>query len=248
MNGRIGDDVRERVRDATDIVQLIGERVPLRRSGRSFKGLCPFHTEKTPSFTVTPDRQIWHCFGCSRGGDVFAFLMEKDKLSFPEALHALADRAGIELPEREWGPKDEAFDRIYQSNALASDFFQASLGTPAAGRAREYLAGRGFEEPWRTRFQIGWAPEGWDALATALGKLMPAAVLEEAGLIVRRGEGTGHYDRFRNRVMFPIAAASGKVAGFGARAIAPDDTPKYLNSPETPVFRKGRLLYGLPAA
>lgn len=248
MSGRIGEEARERVRDATDIVQLIGERVALRRSGRSFKGLCPFHTEKTPSFTVTPDRQIWHCFGCSRGGDVFAFLMEKDKLSFPEALRALADRAGIELPQPERGPQDDVFDRIYQANALASDFFQASLRAPAGAVAWEYLVGRGFEEPWLTSFQIGWAPEGWDGLTTALGKLLPAAVLEEAGLIVRRGDGSGHYDRFRNRIIFPIASAAGKIAGFGARAIAPEDTPKYLNSPETPVFRKGRLLYGLPAA
>ncbi len=248
MSGRIGEDARERVRDATDIVQLIGERVALRRSGRSFKGLCPFHTEKTPSFTVTPDRQIWHCFGCSRGGDVFAFLMEKDKFSFPEALRALADRAGIDLPQPERGPKDDVFDRIYQANALASDFFQASLRAPAGAKARAYIAGRGFEEPWLTNFQIGWAPEGWDGLATALGKLMPAAVLEEAGLVVRRGDGSGHYDRFRNRIIFPIATAAGKVAGFGARAITPEDTPKYLNSPETPVFRKGRLLYGLPVA
>ena len=245
---RIGEEVRERVRDATDIVQLIGERVELRRAGRSFKGLCPFHTEKTPSFTVTPDRQIWHCFGCSRGGDAFAFVMETEKVTFPEALRMLADRAGIEMPKQERVPGEEMFDRLHQANALARDFFQASLHGEGAAAARAYLAGRGFEEPWLTRFEIGWAPERWDGLLTALSKLLPAAVMEQAGLILRRGDGSGHYDRFRNRILFPVATGAGKIAGFGARAIAESDTPKYLNSPETPVFRKGRLLYGLPLA
>ncbi len=256
MNEPIREEARERVRDATDIVQLIGEKVALRRAGRSYKGLCPFHTEKTPSFTVTPDRQIWHCFGCSKGGDVFAFVMEAEKVTFPEALRALADRAGIELPKQERGPGDEVFDKLYQANALARDFFRASLGASGgsagagggAAKARAYLAGRGFEEPWLSRFDVGYAPEGWDGLLTALAKLLPADVMERAGLIVRRAEGTGHYDRFRNRVLFPVATASGKIAGFGARAIAEGDEPKYLNSPETPVFRKGRLLYGLAIA
>lgn len=249
MSARMGgEEARERVRDATDIVQLIGERVQLRRAGRSFKGLCPFHTEKTPSFTVTPDRQIWHCFGCSKGGDVFAYVMELDKLTFPEALRMLADRAGIELPKQERGAGDEKFDKIYQANALARDFYRASLQGEAAKRARAYVAARGFEEPWLARFEVGWAPEGWDGLLTALAKLLPAEVMEQAGLIVRRGDGSGHYDRFRNRVIFPVATAAGKVAGFGARAIAEGDDPKYLNSPETPVFHKGRLLYGLPVA
>ncbi len=248
VSARIGEEARERVRDATDIVQLIGEKVALRRAGRSYKGLCPFHSEKTPSFTVTPDRQIWHCFGCSKGGDVFAFVMETDKLTFPEALRMLADRAGIELPKTERGPGDEAFDKLYQANALARDFFRANFGTAPAAKATAYMAARGFEEPWLTRFEVGWAPEGWDGLLSTLAKLLPADVLEQAGLIVRRGDGSGHYDRFRNRVMFPVATGSGKVAGFGARAIAEEDEPKYLNSPETPVFRKGRLLYGLPIA
>lgn len=248
MSGRAGEEARERVRDATDIVQLIGERVALRRAGRSFKGLCPFHAEKTPSFTVTPDRQMWHCFGCSKGGDVFAFVMERDKLTFPEALRALADRAGIELPQQEGGARNDAFDKLYQANALARDFYRASLVSEAGAKARAYILSRGFEEPWLTRFEVGWAPEGWDGLSKALGKLLPAAVLEQAGLTVRRGDGSGHYDRFRNRVLFPVATGSGKIAGFTGRAIAEGDEPKYLNSPETPVFRKGHLLYGLTQA
>jgi DNA primase len=248
MNVRLGEEARERVRDATDIVQLIGEKVQLRRAGRSYKGLCPFHTEKTPSFTVTPDRQIWHCFGCSKGGDAFAFVMELDKVTFPEALRMLADRAGIELPKQERGAGEEAFDKLYQANALARDFFRASFASEAAKKARAYVAARGFEEPWITRFEVGWAPEGWDGLLNALAKLLPSDVMEQAGLIVRRGDASGHYDRFRNRLIFPVSTAAGKVAGFGARAIAEGDEPKYLNSPETPVFRKGRLLYGLPIA
>ena len=247
MTVRTPDEAKEQVRDATDIVALVGEKVRPRRSGRSWKGLCPFHAEKTPSFTVNPERQVWHCFGCGKGGDAFAWLMELEKATFPEALQSLADRAGIELPKAERGPGDAARDRLYQANALALDFFQASLRSPAGETARAYLAGRGFEEGVLDAYQVGWAPEGWDSLATTLGKLLPPAVLEEAGLLLRRGGGS-HYDRFRNRILFPVMAAAGKVAGFGARAIAPEDQPKYLNSPETAVYRKGSVLFGLPQA
>jgi DNA primase len=246
---RTADEAKEAVRDATDIVALIGERVRLRRVGTRWSGLCPFHAEKTPSFTVNPERQIWHCFGCDKGGDVFAFLMETDKVSFPEALGILADRAGIELPKGGRGPGAAARDRLHQANALASDFFQASLraDTPGAGRARAYLAGRGFEGEILDRFHVGWAPDQWAAMTGALEKLLPAKTLEEAGLTLRRGDGS-HFDRFRNRVVFPVETAPGKTAGFGARAIAPEDQPKYLNSSESAVFRKSALLFGLPQA
>jgi DNA primase len=244
---RSSDEAKEQVRDATDIVALVGEKVRLRRAGRSWKGLCPFHAERTPSFTVNPERQVWHCFGCGKGGDAFAWLMETEKLPFPEALEALAERAGIELPKSERGPGDAARDRLYQANALANDYFMASLRSSAGSGARAYLAGRGFDDETLDAFRIGWAPEGWDGLAATLGKLLSERVIEEAGLTLRRGDGS-HYDRFRNRVTFPVLAAAGKVAGFGARAIAPDDQPKYLNTPETPVYRKGSLLFGLPQA
>ncbi len=247
MTVRTPDEAKEQVRDATDIVALVGEKVRLRRSGRSWKGLCPFHAEKTPSFTVNPERQVWHCFGCGKGGDAFAWLMELDKATFPEALQSLADRAGIELPKADRGPGDAARDRLYQANALANDYFKASLHSAAGETARAYLAGRGFDQEVLDAYQVGWAPEGWDGLATTLGKLLPHAVLEEAGLLLRRGDGS-HYDRFRNRIMFPVMAAAGKVAGFGARAIASEDQPKYLNSPETTVYRKGSVLFGLPQA
>jgi len=247
MTARSAEEAKEEVRTASDIVQIVGERVPLRRMGRAWKGLCPFHAEKTPSFTVNAERQMWHCFGCNRGGDVFSFLMEIDKVTFPEAIAVLAERAGIELPASGRGAGDGKRDRLYQANALANDFFRASLRSPAGAKARSYLAGRGFDEALLDRFQVGWAPEGWDGLSTALGKLLPPTVLEEAGLVLRRGDGT-HYDRFRGRITFPIEAAAGRVAGFGARSIAPEESPKYINSPETPVYRKGGLLFGLPLA
>ena len=244
---RTPQEAKEEVRNAIDIAQVIGERVPLRRAGRTWKGLCPFHAEKTPSFTVNPERQIWHCFGCNKGGDVFAFLMEIDKSTFPEALQALAERAGIDLPRSEASAGDKRRDRLYQATALASDFFQANLHSEAGAQARQYLAGRGFDRPMLERFHIGYAPAGWDGLKTALGKLLPVDVLEEAGLVVRRGDG-GHYDRFRNRITFPIEIAAGRLAGFGARAVDPEDTPKYLNSPESPIYRKGSVLFGLTLA
>jgi DNA primase len=248
MTGRYATEVREQIRAATDIVQLVGERVALRRAGRAFKGLCPFHAEKTPSFTVNPEREMWHCFGCNRGGDAFAFVMEMDRLTFPEALEALADRAGIELPTPERSERDDALDRIYQANGLAAEYFQASLKTPAGEGARAYLEGRGFAGEVLDRYQVGWAPEGWEGLTSSLSKLLPVRVLEDAGLSMRRGDGSGHYDRFRNRIMFPVWAGPGRIAGFGARALREEDSPKYINSPETPAFRKGSLLFGLTQA
>jgi DNA primase len=247
MAGKSSEEAKEEVRNASDIVAIVGERVPLRRTGRTWKGLCPFHAEKTPSFTVNPERQIWHCFGCNRGGDVFSFLMEIDKVSFPEALTSLAERAGVELPRTGSGAGDAARNRLYQANSLANDFFKANLRAPGGAQARAYLAGRGFDEAIVDRFQVGWAPESWDALATTLGKLLPGSVLEEAGLVARRGDGT-HYDRFRGRITFPIEATAGKVAGFSARTLGPEETPKYINSPETAIYRKGGLLFGLPLA
>jgi len=249
MTAHAADEAKEAIRNATDIVQLIGERVRLRRVGTRWSGLCPFHQEKTPSFTVNPERQIWHCFGCSKGGDVFAFLMEMDKVSFPEALATLGEHAGIEVPKAGRGPGAVVRDRLYQANALAADFFGASLRmeSTASADARAYLAGRGFEGEILERFRIGWAPDPWESLVTALGTLLPVKTLEEAGLILRRGDGS-HFDRFRNRIMFPVDAGAGKIAGFGARAIAAEDQPKYLNSSESAVFRKSALLYGLTQA
>ena len=247
MTAMLSSEAKERVREAVDLVALVGEKVALRRAGRSWKGLCPFHAERTPSFTVNPDRQVWHCFGCGKGGDLFAWVTETEKVAFPEALRMLAERAGIELPKTARGPGDVARDRLYQANALANDYFRASLDSDAGAEAREYMTGRGFDKASLDAFQIGWAPAGWDGLVTTLGKLVPVAVLEEAGLALRRGDGS-RYDRFRNRITFPVMESAQRTAGFGARAIAPADQPKYLNSPETAVYRKGSILFGLPQA
>jgi len=247
MTAMLSSEAKERVREAVDLVALVGEKVALRRAGRSWKGLCPFHAERTPSFTVNPDRQVWHCFGCGKGGDLFAWVTETEKVAFPEALRMLAERAGIELPKTARGPGDVARDRLYQANALANDYFRASLDSEAGAEARAYMAGRGFDKASLDAFQIGWAPAGWDGLVTTLGKLVPVAVLEEAGLALRRGDGS-RYDRFRNRITFPVMESAQRTAGFGARAIALADQPKYLNSPETAVYRKGSILFGLPQA
>src|SRR5262249_6526783 len=161
----------------------------------------------------------------------------------PEALTMLAERAGIDAALTERKPVDARRERLYQATSLARDFFRAALLSDAGAAARSYLAGRGFESAISERFQVGWAPAGWDSLAIALGKLLPGNILEEAGLTARRGDGT-FYDRFRNRVIFPIEVGPGRVAGFGARALRDEDTPKYLNSPETPVYRKGSVLFG----
>jgi DNA primase len=247
MTAMLSSEAKERVREAVDLVALVGEKVALRRAGRSWKGLCPFHAERTPSFTVNPDRQVWHCFGCGKGGDLFAWVTETEKVAFPEALRMLAERAGIELPKTARGPGDVARDRLYQANALANDYFRASLDSEAGAEAREYMTGRGFDKASLDAFQIGWAPAGWDGLVTTLGKLVPVAVLEEAGLALRRADGS-RYDRFRNRITFPVMESAQRTAGFGARAIALADQPKYLNSPETAVYRKGSILFGLPQA
>ena len=241
---RFSPEFLDRVRDATDIVAVISEHVQLKRSGRTWKARCPFHQEKTPSFTVNPDRQIFKCFGCGIGGDVFRFLMEFEKLSFPEAVELLAERAGIPLPRGGWsGPPQES---VYPALEWAAGFYRKSLAGPTGAKARDYLDARGLGREVQERFGLGWAPPGWSNLLEHAGKRYPVPLLERAGLVVTNAQG-GHYDRFRARVMIPIRSALGRTIGFGARTLG-DEQPKYLNSPETEVFSKGRVLYGLPEA
>ena len=244
--------VRERIRDATDIVDLVSEHVQLVKKGRNFSGLCPFHDEKTPSFSVNPDRQFYHCFGCGAGGDVFKFVQEIDRVTFVEALKFLAERAGIALPERSGPSREEvaAEDELYRANDLAQKYFHHLLLNDEVGAsARTYLQTRGLTGETITRFGLGYAPPGWDALLKVAGRrgLSPQS-LERAGLAVPRSNGSGHYDRFRDRVTFPIANLSNRTVAFGARALQPDQEPKYLNSSETPIYHKGRVLYGLSIA
>lgn len=244
--------VRERIRDATDIVDLVSEHVQLVKKGRNFSGLCPFHDEKTPSFSVNPDRQFYHCFGCGVGGDVFKFVQEIDRVTFVEAVKFLAERAGIALPERSGPSREEvaAEDELYRANDLAQKYFHHLLLNDDVGTgARTYLQVRGLASETITRFGLGYAPPGWDALLKVAGRRgLSPQILERAGLAVPRSNGNGHYDRFRDRVTFPIANLSNRTVAFGARALQPDQEPKYLNSSETPIYHKGRVLYGLSIA
>ncbi|HXZ86880.1 MAG TPA: DNA primase [Myxococcota bacterium] len=244
--GRIPEQVVAEIRERADIVQLVGRYVTLRRSGSRFWGLCPFHSEKTASFQVNEDKQIFYCFGCGAGGDVFAFRMKQEGLDFPDAVRALARELGIAIPEARGAENQSA--AAHRANDAACAFFRAELRGANGGAARQYLAERGVSQDLVERFQIGFAPPGWDGLVAHLRRSsLPIADAEAAGLVARRQTGDGHYDRFRARVVFPITDASGQIAGFGGRALG-DDTPKYLNSPESAVYKKSRVLFGLAQA
>ncbi len=243
------EDAARLVKDAADIVTVIGEHVQLKRSGANLKGVCPFHAEKTPSFMVQPERQTFHCFGCGEGGDVFSFVMKYHNLTFPEALQELAQRFNVTLPERSGGSQDQEQAKKRQAlldanEQAASIYHRLLLDAPEAAAARGYLAKRGMPAELVTRFRLGYAPDRWDFLVKALPSvgLDPETALA-AGLIVKKEHG-GFYDRFRDRVLFPIVNLSGQTVGFGGRILG-DGQPKYLNSPESPVFEKGRILFGL---
>jgi DNA primase len=239
------DEIRTRV----DLVDLVGAVVPLKRAGERWKGLCPFHQEKTPSFTVHPKLNLFHCFGCHAGGDAFEFLRRHDRLDFPEAVRMLADRAGVPLPGRESTPETGARDGLLALMEWAARRFESWLweGEDAA-RARAYLDGRGIGRETARAFRLGFAPEGWDhLLGAARQQGHPVEALLGAGLVLPRQNASGHYDRFRGRLIFPIADTQGRVIAFGGRALAGEE-PKYLNSPETPLYQKGQTLYGLHLA
>ena len=248
MAAHFSDGLLDQIRDANDIVDLISEYLPLKKRGKNFLGLCPFHAEKDPSFTVTPDKQIFYCFGCGEGGNVISFLMKHEKLSFPEAVKLLAKRANIPLPKDSFDEKREKqLDALYYANQVANEYFVKNLNHEKAGkRARQYLGKRGFEPETQKLFSLGYAPGDWEGLIRhARTKGMETETLNQAGLAVPRTDKPGHYDRFRNRITFPIYNLSGKIVGFGSRVLDDKDTPKYLNSPETPIYQKGKILYGL---
>ena len=248
MAGTIPRDFIDRLLERVDIVDLVSSRVPLKKAGRDFQACCPFHSEKTPSFTVSQTKQFYHCFGCGAHGSAIGFLMAYDRLSFPEAVEELARQAGMEVPH-EARPERRGPDLqpVYDTLEQAARFYAAQLRRhPEARRAAEYLKGRGLTGETALAFGLGYAPPAWDALLAALGTDADAVQrLEAAGLLA--GEGDRRYDRFRDRVMFPIRDGRGRVVGFGGRVLG-DGKPKYLNSPETPVFHKGRELYGLHEA
>jgi len=245
--GRIPDEIIQQIRDHVDVVELVGRSVSLKRAGRNYKGLCPFHDEKTPSFNVNPDRGTYYCFGCQEGGDVFSFLMKVENLTFGEAARSLARDCGIEVPESGGGSAG-ATEHLHTAGDVAQAAYREAFARPG-NPAAAYLAGRGLSAEDAERFEIGFAPDAWDTVARALeGQRIAAEVGEKAGLLAPRQRGSGHYDRLRGRLTFPIRDARGRVVGFGGRALADDQEPKYLNTPESPVFRKRETFYGLPAA
>ncbi|QJQ94790.1 MULTISPECIES: DNA primase [Halomonadaceae] len=243
---RFIDDLLARV----DVVEVVGERVQLKKSGRNFSGLCPFHQEKSPSFTVSQDKQFYHCFGCGAHGNALRFLMEYDNLRFPEAVEQLASRQGIEVPrEGADDPRAQAREKKRKEGVnlleVAASFFRTRLKMAEGQAARAYLERRGLSGDIQADFAIGYAPDVWDALKRHLVEQgIGEAVQVEYGLLVHREESGRTYDRFRDRVMFPIRDIKGRTIAFGGRVLG-DAKPKYLNSPETPVFHKGRELYGL---
>ncbi|MFD2199132.1 DNA primase, partial [Halomonas beimenensis] len=243
---RFIDDLLARV----DVVEVVGERVKLKKTGRNHSGLCPFHQEKSPSFTVSADKQFYHCFGCGAHGNALRFLMEYDKLRFPEAVEQLAARLGLEVPrEGADDPRAQARERKRKEGVnlleLAASFFRERLRMPEGQGARDYLERRGLSPEVVRDFGIGYAPDAWEGLKRHLGERgIGEAVQVEYGLLVHREDSGRTYDRFRDRVIFPIRDIRGRTIAFGGRVLG-DAKPKYLNSPETPVFHKGRELYGL---
>jgi DNA primase len=243
----------DRVKQQADIVRVVGEYVRLKKSGQNFTGLCPFHGEKTPSFAVHPVKQIFHCFGCGKGGDVFSFVMDMEKCPFPEAVRIVAEKCGIALPPpKERSPEERKENQqravLIELHREAQTFFVKQLETTGEGRAaRAYLEDRGLDKEVMARFGIGYAPSGGDALLRQLKPKYPEKLLPESGLISRDQSGGRLFDRFRRRITFPIANESGKIVAFGCRALG-DDQPKYLNSPETPIYSKSNVLYHLDRA
>ncbi len=251
MRGLIPDQQLHQVREATDLVALVGREVELNKKGASFWGLCPFHNEKSPSFHVLPDKQIFKCFGCGKGGNAFDWVMDRLGFSFPEAVRHLARDAGIEIidegagADRSEGPSRQS---VLDALEWAAGRYASLLGSPEADASRRYIVDRGFRRRTIEEFRIGFARDLWDGiLSEGQSRGFKAETLEAAGLVVRKEGADRLYDRFRGRIIFPIADVTGKIRAFGARAMG-DAQPKYLNSPEGPLFHKGRTLFGLPQA
>ncbi len=248
---RVSQETIDRIREGVDIADIIGEHLSLKKAGKNYSALCPFHQEKKPSFSVNPDKQVYFCYGCQKGGNVFSFLMQLEGITFPEALQRMAKRAGIEL--KVGGDEDDARARerelLLSLNELAVEFYQDQLMGASGQAARAYLTNRGISGEIIKRFRLGLAPAKGNLLLARLkrqGVAEPAA--EKAGLVLKSKQGSGYYDRFRNRLMMPIGNHYGKVVAFGGRTLDDEVEPKYLNSPETPLYHKSRVLYGLDAA
>lgn len=252
--GLIPEEIVAQILDRCDIVETISSYVPLKRAGRNFKALCPFHPEKTPSFMVNPDKQIFHCFGCGVGGNVVSFVMKQERIEFPEALRYLAQKANIVIPITTGADETAQNLRqaIFKVNALAGDFFHRALlsdKSTAAEKARDYLKKRAVNLIMVKSFKLGFALDSWDDLLKHLqGKNINLSLMEKAGVIIPRENKEGYYDRFRNRIIFPILDSRGECRAFGARALEKESTAKYINSPETILYTKGQHLYGFHLA
>jgi len=253
---RLHPDTIEEVQQRADIVEVISEHIVLKKRGKDFLGLCPFHNEKTPSFSVSQDKQLYYCFGCSEGGNTYKFLMEIGKQSFAEVVLDLARRYQVEIKTVEPEQRQEIQrqltlkEQLYEILAIASSFFQHALHQPQGEVALDYIRQRQVEENTISSFQLGYAPLGWETLYRYLveQKRYPVNLVEEAGLIKPRKSGSGYYDVFRDRLMIPIMDLQGRIIGFGSRSLKEEDQPKYLNSPETPLFDKSKTLFALDKA
>ena len=244
--GLIPESTLEEILSRVDIVELISGYIPLKRVGRSYKALCPFHHEKTPSFIVNPDKQIFHCFGCSAGGNAFGFLMQHERLEFPEAIEALAKRTGVIIHEASAAERktQNLSEQLYKINEAAAHFYSDQLHAPEGEPALKYLLKRGLTKETIQRFKIGYAQDKWDGLLNYLrGKGFGLDLIEKSGLIIAKDNG-GYYDRFRKRILIPIHDTKGRAVAFGARVLD-NSLPKYINSPETPVYSKSKVLFGL---
>ncbi|WP_369958624.1 DNA primase [Pseudomonas benzenivorans] len=250
MAGLIPQSFIDDLLNRTDIVEVVGARIQLKKAGKNYTACCPFHKEKTPSFSVSPDKQFYYCFGCGAGGNALGFVMDHDQLEFPQAVEDLAKRAGMEVPREEGGrsgkPRQPTDSPLYPLLAAAAEFYRQALKShPQRRAAVDYLKGRGLSGEIARDFGLGFAPPGWDNLLKHLaGDSLQQKAMIDAGLLVENAESGKRYDRFRDRVIFPIRDSRGRVIAFGGRVLG-DDKPKYLNSPETPVFHKGQELYGL---
>jgi len=249
----IPEDKISEIKNAADIVDVVSESVLLKKAGKNYIGLCPFHSEKTPSFTVSPDKQIFHCFGCSTGGNVFNFMMKQEGQTFPEAARHLAKRYGVDIPDRPLSPAQKKNiserENLLDINRRAGDFYYQTLLNSSIGQsAQSYLSKRGISQKTIDDFKLGYARDGWDHLLRFFSnKRVSSMLLEKSGLILPRKNKSGHYDRFRNRIIFPIFDVNTQVVGFGGR-VMDDALPKYLNSPETALYNKSRSLYGIHRA
>ncbi len=245
--GRVPQEIIDQILDRVDIVEVIAGYIQLKRLGRNFKACCPFHTEKTPSFVVSPDKQIYHCFGCGAGGNSIGFVMSYENLSFPDAVKMMAAKAGVELKnyQEEEPGKASLTKKLYDVNSVAASFYQGNLKTASGKQALEYLKNRGFDQEVISEFKLGYALKEWESFRHyAEVKKVPIDILRQAGLVIQSDKGKKDYDRFRGRIIFPIFNERGYIAAFGAR-VMDNSLPKYINSPETSIYSKSNVLYGL---